>query len=151
MNYEDTEKKIKEYEQFVENRLKEDLKDIEVILNDKVSKYKNWEDVKETVKTVKEFREKDSDMSVRLDIGNGIVLNGEITDFENTYICIGLDYILEMDCDEANKYSDIRLKLLKKEIEHFRKLAVDVKVHIKMVLLAISELQSLVHPTSKKK
>lgn len=152
MNYEEVEKKIKDYEQFIETKLKEDLKDIEVILNDKVSKYKHWEDVKKIVKTVKEFKEKDTDMSVRLDVGGGILLTGEITDFENTYICIGLNYMLEMDCEEANKYSDIRLKLLKKEIEHFRKLAVDVKVHIKMMLLAINELQaSLVPPTLKKK
>ncbi|XP_018570358.1 uncharacterized protein LOC108910282 [Anoplophora glabripennis] len=151
MNSKEVERKIEEYEQFVEKRLKEDLKDIEVILNSKVSKYKDWEDVKQIVKTLKEFKAKDSDMSVRLDIGRGILLTGEIEDFESTYVCIGLGYMLEMDCDEANKYSDIRLKLLKKEIDHFRKLAVDVKVHIKMVLLAINELQvSLIPPTLKK-
>ncbi|KAJ8926157.1 hypothetical protein NQ314_021500 [Rhamnusium bicolor] len=147
---EDIQRKIKEYETFVEDKLKEDLKDIEAILNEKTTKYKEWEDVKQVVKTVKEFKEKDSDMSVRLDIGSGIMATGEITDFENTYVCIGLGYMLQMDCDEADKYSNIRIKLLKREIDHFRKLAVDVKVHIKLVLLAINELRSSLEPVNLK-
>ncbi|KAG5870920.1 hypothetical protein JTB14_004141 [Gonioctena quinquepunctata] len=114
-------KKIEDYEHFIEDR---------------------WQEVKQVVKTVREFKEKDRDMLVRLDIGCGIMATGEITDFERTYVDIGLGYKLEMDCDEADKYSDIRLKLLTKEIEHFRNLAVDVKVHIKLVLLAINELQA---------
>ncbi|KAJ8915797.1 hypothetical protein NQ315_004609 [Exocentrus adspersus] len=143
MNKKDVINKLREYEQFVE-KLKVDLKEIEGILKDKASKYKDWEDVKHVVRTVKEFKEKDVDMSVRLDIGDDVMVSGEISDYESTYVCIGLGYMLEMDCDEANKYSDIRLKLLKKEIDHYRELAVGVKVHIKMTLLAMHELQASV-------
>lgn len=134
--------KIQDYERFIEEKLKIDLKEIEVILNEKVSKYKEWEEVKNVVETVKDFKKQDSDMLVRVDIGSGIMVTGEVTDYERTYICIGLDYMLEMDPEEAEKYSDIRLRLLKKEIDHFRKLAVNIKVHIKLVLLAINELQT---------
>lgn len=146
MSTEVVQQKIKEYEHFIEDRLKNDLKDIEFILNDKVTKYKEWEEVKQVVKTVKDFKSRNRDMSVRLDVGGGIMASGEITDYETTYVCIGLGYMLEMDCDEADKYSDIRLRLLKKEIDHFRKMAVDVKINIKMVLLAINELQASTLP-----
>ncbi|CAH0546117.1 unnamed protein product [Brassicogethes aeneus] len=143
-------KKINEYEKYIEEKLKSDLKEIELKLSDKVKKYKDWEDVKEIAKTVKEFKEKDRDMLVRVDIGNNIQVTGEITDYERTYVKIGLGYLLEMECREADKYSDIRLRLLKKEIDHLRKLAVNVKVHIKLVLLAINELQaSLITETVK--
>nr|CAH7756257.1 unnamed protein product [Callosobruchus chinensis] len=142
MGIQEVQHKVSEYENFIEERLKRDLKDIEFILQDKVTKFKEWEEVKQVTRTVKDFKAKNRDMSLRIDVGDGIMTCGEVSDYERTYVCIGLGYMLEMDCDEAEKYADIRLKILKKEIDHLRNMAVEVKVHIKMVLLAISELQA---------
>lgn len=150
MNSNEIKEKVREYENFVEEVLKKDLKEIERTLNEKVTKYKEWEEVKVMADIVKEFKEKDHDMRVQVDMGKGIMVSGEICDYEQTFVNIGLGIILEMDCNEAVKYSDIRLRLLKKEITHFRKLAVDVKVHIKMVLLAINELQKSILSQHKK-
>lgn len=140
MNSMAVQEKIKEYQNFVEETLKSDLKEIEKSLNEKVAQYKDWDEVKLMVDVVKEFKNKDHDMLLQVNIYKDIFVNGEISDYERTYINVGLGIILEMDCEEATRYSNIRQNLLKKEISHFRKLAVEVKVHIKMVLLAISEL-----------
>lgn len=150
MNSNEIQEKVREYESFVEDILKNDLREIEKTLNEKVTQYKEWEEVKVMTDNVNEFKEKNRDMLVQLDIGRGIMVKGEICDYEQSYVNIGLGIILEMDCEEAVKYSDIRLRLLKKEITHFRKLAVDVKVHIKMVLLAINELQKAISIPKKK-
>ncbi|RZC36772.1 Prefoldin domain containing protein [Asbolus verrucosus] len=143
MNPEELNNKIKGYETFLEETLKKDLSDVQDILKEKIRKYKEWEEVKQITKTLNEFKEKDRDMPVRVGLGCGVHVNGEVIDYERTYISIGLGYLLEMDCDEANKYSNIRMRSLKRDIDHYRKLAVTVKVNIKMVLLAINELQSL--------
>lgn len=140
MNSNEIQEKVGEYDNFVEV-LKNDLRDIEKTLNEKVTQYNEWEEVKAMADIVNEFKEKNCDMLVQLDIGRGIMVKGEICEYKQTYVNIGLGIVLEMDCQETVKYSDIRLCLLKKEITHFRKLAVDIKVHIKMVLLAINELQ----------
>jgi prefoldin subunit 5 len=136
-------KKIQEYEAFLEDTLKRDLAEVQNILKEKVKKHKEWEEVKQVVKTMNEFKEKDRDMVVRVGLDCGVHVTGEVTDFERSYVNVGLGYLLEMDCYEADKYSEIRMRGLKKDIEHYRKLAVHVKVNIKMVLLAINELQSL--------
>lgn len=136
-------KKIGEYETFLEETLKKDLADVQNILKDKVKKYKEWEEVKQVTKTINEFKEKDRDMVVRVGLGSGVHVTGEVSDFERTFVNVGLGCLLEMDCDEADKYSDIRMRSLKKDIDHYRNLAVHIKVNIKMVLLAINELQSL--------
>ncbi|XP_056631363.1 uncharacterized protein LOC130441624 [Diorhabda sublineata] len=151
MDTQKVQQKINEYELFVEEKLKSDLKDIETILEDKSSKYKEWEEVQNVVKVIRNFKDKNRDMNVKVDIGKGLLAQGEITDFERSYINIGLGYMLEMDCDEADKYSTIRMNFLKKEISHFRKLAIDVKVHIKLTLLAINELQATLVPSKQKK
>lgn len=137
--------KITEYKNFIEEKLKPDLKDIEIILADKASKYKEWNELKNVVDVIKDFKEKDRDMHIQMELGSDIHTFGNISDYENFYVDIGLGYLLEMNCDEAIKYSDIRLRLLKKEIDQLRKLAVNVKVHIKMVLLALNELQTALY------
>ncbi|XP_028132574.1 protein UXT homolog [Diabrotica virgifera virgifera] len=148
MNVKEVQEKVKEYENFIEDKLKPDLEDIVVILKDKSTKLKDWEEVKTTVKTVRRSKEKDRDMVVKVDIGGGILAQGEISDLEQIYVDVGLGYMLEMNHQEADRYADIRMNLLKKEIAHFRKMAVDVKVNIKLILLALSELQATVTPTN---
>lgn len=143
MSFEEVNNKVKQYETFIEETLKRDLKEVQDILDDKVEKYKDWEQVKEVTKTMKEFKAKDRDMNVRVELGCGVHVQGEVSDYERTYVNVGLGYLLEMDCDEADKYSDIRMRSLNRDIDHYRQLAVSIKVNIKMVLLAINELQSL--------
>ncbi|XP_072400047.1 protein UXT homolog [Diabrotica undecimpunctata] len=148
MNVNEVQEKVKEYENFIEDKLKRDLEDIVVILKDKSSKLKDWEEVKTTVKTIRSSKEKNRDMVVKVNIGGGILAQGEISDLEQIYIDVGLGYMLEMNHEEADRYADIRMNLLKKEIAHFRKMAVDVKVNIKLILLALSELQATLTPTN---
>ncbi|CAG9841038.1 unnamed protein product [Diabrotica balteata] len=148
MNVNEVQEKVKEYENFIEDKLKRDLEDIVVILKDKSTKLKDWEEVKTTVKTIRRSKEKNRDMVVKVNIGGGILAQGEISDLEQIYIDVGLGYMLEMNHEEADRYADIRMNLLKKEIAHFRKMAVDVKVNIKLILLALSELQATLTPTN---
>ncbi|XP_050296601.1 protein UXT homolog [Anthonomus grandis grandis] len=138
----DLHKKLKQYEHFIDQKLKPDLKDIESTLAKKSMECKEWIDLKTVVGIICEFKDTDRDMNVQLPLGNDVTTFAKICDYESTYVNVGLGCILEMDREEASKYADIRLRLLQKEINHLRKLAVNVKVHIKMVLLAISELQA---------
>ncbi|XP_044751199.1 protein UXT homolog [Coccinella septempunctata] len=136
------EEKIKKYELFVEEKLKTDLRKVDDTLLIKNKLYQEWEEVENMCKTIQEFKEKDRDMLMKLELGDGVLVQGEVTNFNDVFIDIGLGHILKMEPDEAIKYAGIRKRVLKKEVEHYRKLAVDIKVHIKFVLLAISELQS---------
>uniref|UniRef100_A0AAR5NYP4 Uncharacterized protein n=1 Tax=Dendroctonus ponderosae TaxID=77166 RepID=A0AAR5NYP4_DENPD len=117
--------KLKEYECFIEDKLKRDLRDIELLLNSKAAQCEEWNELK-----------------TMFELGNGVAAFGSISDYETTFVDVGLGYLLEMQPNEAGKYADIRLRLLQKEMLHLRELAVGVKVRIKMVLLAIGELQA---------
>lgn len=119
---------------------------MEEALDKKSKAYKAWEEVKAVVKHWKYIKEKDRDTNIQVDIGCGVSVFAEVTEFDKMNIDIGLGIMLEMDYDEAEKYADIRLNLIRKEINHLRNLAVDIKVHIKLVLLAVYELQLSVKP-----
>ncbi|XP_066156248.1 protein UXT homolog [Euwallacea fornicatus] len=135
-------KKLQEYENFIEEKLKPDLREIETTLSLKSNQSKEWTELKNILTVLREFKEKDQDMNVQFNMGHEIASFAKICDYETVYVDVGLGYLLEMDCDEANKYADIRLNLLQKEINHLRQLAVNVKVHVKLALLAIGELQN---------
>lgn len=141
--------KVKEYETYINDTLKRDLQCIEGELNKQLEVYKEWEDVKHTTTKWKRIKDRDCDTNLQIDLGCGVSAFAEVTEFEHVYIDVGLGILLEMDHIEAGKYADIRLKYITKQVAHLRKLAVNVKVHIKLILLAIYELQSSVVSNSK--
>lgn len=149
MEKREVEEKVKEYETYIEDTLKRDLKSIETELNKQQELYKEWEEVKHVTKYWKRIKERDCDTNLLVDLGCGVSAHAEVTDFDKMYIDIGLGILLEMDDVEASKYADIRLNFIKKQVAHLRKLAVNVKVHIKLILLAIYELQSSVASDTK--
>ncbi|KAJ8981191.1 hypothetical protein NQ317_014835 [Molorchus minor] len=121
---------------YVEDKLKTDLKDIDVILKGKASKYKDWDDVKQVAKTVREFKERDSDMALTVKL-----------QILKVYMCaLDLAICWKWTAARSRQILGYQDEGFKKEIDHFRKLAVDVKVHIKLVLLAINELQATLSP-----
>ncbi|KAK5639934.1 hypothetical protein RI129_010745 [Pyrocoelia pectoralis] len=130
--------KIKSYENFIEDKLKNDLKEIEVSLNKKSDNLKLWQELKNSIVHLKEA--KTDELNVTFELGLGVFVGARIEEMEKVIVNIGCDCYLEMYYDEAIKYADIRMKYLSKEIEFFRQQAVHVKAHIKLVLLAINEL-----------
>lgn len=139
MEVTEKENKIKEYHKFIDETLKVDLKEIESILEKKVEKYKQWEELKDVVNMLRTMQ--DRDVNLQVPIGCGVFVNAETEPNDTIIVDIGLGCLLEMNYSETEKYSNIRMNLLKKEIEHYRSLAVNVKVKIKLTLLAINELQ----------
>ncbi|XP_045470261.1 uncharacterized protein LOC123677650 [Harmonia axyridis] len=151
MKIEDIEEKIKKYELYIEEDLKNDLKKVDDTLRLKNSMYQEWEEVENMSKTIQEFNEKDRDMLLKLELGDGVLVQGEVTNFNDVFVDIGLGHILKMEPVEAIKYAGIRKNILKKEVDHNRKLAVEIKTRIKFTLLAISELQSTILPPEQEK
>ncbi|KAK9888917.1 hypothetical protein WA026_001138 [Henosepilachna vigintioctopunctata] len=81
-------------------------------------------------------------MNLKFEIGTGVSTFAEVSDHDEVYVNIGLGFLLKMEPEEAIKYAKIRKKALKREVEHNRKLAVEIKVRIKLVLLALNELNN---------
>ncbi|KAB0792558.1 hypothetical protein PPYR_14517 [Photinus pyralis] len=131
--------KLKSYENFIEEKLKNDLKELETALTKKSDDFKLWQELKNSLVHLKEA--KDDELNVTFEMGLGVFIGARVEEREKVIVNIGCDCYLEMYYDEAIKYADIRMKYLTKEIEFFRQQAVHVKAHIKLVLLAMNELK----------
>lgn len=143
MTRSEIELKLKTYEDYLEDRLKYDLKCIEDHLRQKSEIYQEWLEIKNVGKYWKYLQKKNCDANVQVEIGNGVNTFAKVKEFDRLLVDIGAGVLLEMDCEEACKYATIRMNVLRKEITHLRRMAVNVKVHIKLVLLAMYELQKV--------
>lgn len=138
--------KIETYNDFIEDKLKEDLKHTQIALEKLHEEKQNWMDAKLNFKMLRTFKEKCPQQDLCMDIplaewGNkSITASTIITDVEKVHVDIGCGVRLTMELDHADKYADIRLKLIEKQIEHYMDMAVQIKVHIKVTLLAVNEL-----------
>lgn len=140
MNESEKKLKIDEYQKFIDETLKVDLKEIETNLRKKFDKFKEWEELKDIVRMLK--MKQDQDVNLQVPIGCNVYVNAETETNDTVLVDVGLGCLLEMNYIETDKYCNIRMGLLKKEIEHYRSFAVNVKVKIKLTLLAINELKS---------
>ncbi|KAK4872964.1 hypothetical protein RN001_014993 [Aquatica leii] len=113
--------KISSYENFIEDKLKKDLRDLEELLSKKNEQHKLWQDLKNFIQHVNEF--KNEELNTTFELGLGIFLGAKIENAETVIVNIGCDCYLDMYFDEAVKYADIRMKYLKKEIDFLRQQA----------------------------
>lgn len=136
------ENKIQSYESFVD-KLKRDLQEVESVLEKKVSHYRCWLDLKNTIYHLRKC-ETDDEIVGTFPFGQNIYMMAKLEEEDKIIVNIGCNCCLEMSYEEAQKYSDIRMKFSKKEIDHWRNQAVTIKSHLKLVLLAIYEIRNTV-------
>ncbi|XP_018331170.1 protein UXT homolog [Agrilus planipennis] len=134
--------KIEEYENFIEKKLKRDLAEIEEILEKKYENYSHWADLKSLIQGLKLQQNEEKEYDIAVDMGCSVFAHGRIEEENVVFVNIGCECYLPMDYNEASKYADIRIKVIEREMEHYRKLAVQVKMNIKLFLLAIEELNT---------
>lgn len=137
----DMNSKVREYECFLNDTLKEDLKFLEKKLKEVNEKLSNWLTLKKTISEIKECKE---GFKTYADLGCGISCKAIVSDTSVININVGLNIYLKLTMDDAYKYCDFRINILEQEVEHIKKQAIQVNAHIKIVLLGLQEIQALV-------
>lgn len=141
----DVTEKILQYQSFIDENLMQDLKDIEGRLNRLYSEETEYSQLKSSVQAIKEnYKE---GFKTQVEVGCDMFIQAEVSNVSEIIVDVGLGYHLEMDTEETIRYSDIRLNILKLQIEHALKQTIKIKGHIKLVLLAIHELKNKSNPS----
>lgn len=133
--------KIKQYESFLNDNLKEDLKFLETKLKEVNEKLSNWYIIKKSANDLRDHHAKG--FKTYVDLGCGIMCQANVPDPSVININIGLNVYLKMTLDEADQFCNWKINICKKEIEHIQMQANKVKAHIKLVLLGLQELQNV--------
>lgn len=137
-NIDDT---ILKYENFINDVLKEDLRKLELRLQETNAEVADLIQQKHTLKVVTDKSMHPNGFKTQVNLGCNFFMEASVQDTSKLLMNVGLNHYLEFSIEEANRYLDVRIKAFEKNVEELQTKAAETKAHIKLMLFGIGELQ----------
>ncbi|KAJ3437521.1 protein uxt [Anaeramoeba flamelloides] len=134
--------KIVQYEQFINEKLKPDLKkvlDARDKIYERISKYLVLQN---NIKLVQE--NKINHMSTLINLASNFYVQSKVNDTSKIILCVGLDVYLEFTLEDAIEWITKKTETLTKEAEEYTQKSLDIKADLRIVSEGIFELMRLI-------
>lgn len=125
------------FEELINERLKQDLAVISLQVDSVCQTIADYLKVKSALKI---FKSNPKDVRVQTNIGCNFYAQCHIDDASKIYLCIGQDYFLLMELDEALTMIDFKEKQWMKQLDLLQQKASNIKAYIKIALEAMGRL-----------
>lgn len=125
-------------EDFINGKLKEDLKYYEQHLKQLTDESLEYTQLKHQVTTIKNHLPGDS-FKTQVNIGGDFFMQAKVPSKETILVNVGLNTYVEFSLDEAERYALMKTNILDKQAEVIRDEVCKIKAHIKLCLLAIGD------------
>jgi len=137
--------KVIRYEEFINERLRPDLKNVLDADERTCAEIANCHQIKLFIQQLKSrsFGQDSDEIKVKTDLGCSFFVEAVIEDTSRVSVYLGLGIYLEMSRDEAIEYIDKREKVLESKRKILLEKASNIKAHIKLVLEGLRELQGI--------
>lgn len=145
----DVPKKVEIYEQFLNEKLKNDLKSVFKERDQMYAELNEYLQVKNTIENIiKQILPSKNDnenieLKTKVDLGCNFYVNAVVPNANRIFIAIGYGFYLEMTFDEALRFIEKKSKSINETINELNKQASLIKANIKLVLEGIKEIQNL--------
>ncbi|KAL2735433.1 protein UXT [Vespula squamosa] len=139
----DIQKKILQFEAFINGVLRVDLAKLEEKLDSKNTDIAEFLQLKNIITTFQSSDFNKKDFKTQVDIGNNFYVEAHVQDVSNILLDVGLGHYVEFSLEEALVIINVRIKLFEKQIAHIRKQIARTNAHIKLILIGIRDLQGL--------
>lgn len=134
--------KIQQYEHFLSNVLRQDLKE-ELERRDKLFEdIANHSQLKQTIDCIL-LANCDEGLRTQVDLGSNFYVQAHVPDVSHIYVNVGLGIHIELTLEEAQTFIDKRLKILNKKVQQSTKKSAKIKGDIKYVYELLKQLQGL--------
>lgn len=135
--------KLLHYETFINNVLKEDLKNIDQNLQRVNAEIVEFSQIKQTLGLLQNTSDFPDGFKTQVDVGCNFFIEAKVTDPSSMLFDIGLNHFLEFTKEEAERFVELRIKALEKMSTGLRESSAAAKAHIKLMLLFMGQLQNL--------
>ncbi|XP_047033735.1 protein UXT homolog [Helicoverpa zea] len=135
------EETILKYENFINDVLKEDLRNLELRLQQINAEIADLIQQKHTLKVITDKEIHPNGFKTQVNLGCNFFMEAAVVDTSKMLMNIGLNHHLEFTVEEANKYLDVRIKAFESKAKELQTKAAETKAHIKLMLFGIGELQ----------
>ena len=132
---------VLQYESFINDVLKEDLKKILTQRDEIYSKIAEYLQLRRIIEQMQE--NKNSTSKVMTDLGCNFYCQAEITDTSKVLIAVGFGFFVEFTMNEGLKFITKKVDLLTKQAEKLTKDSASIKARIKLILTGLRDLQLL--------
>lgn len=132
--------KVVVFEELVNENLRQDLIDVSRQVDIICQTIADYLKVKSALKI---FKTNSRDVRVQTNIGCNFYAECQVEDASKVYICVGSDYYLLMDLDEALKMIEFKEKQWTQQLDLLQEKASKIKAHIKIALEALGRLYEM--------
>lgn len=122
---------VQAVEEVINDKLRQDLVAISEQVDRTCTTIADYIKVKAALKL---FKTNSKNVRVQSNLGCNFYAQCHIDDASKVYLCVGQNYFLHMDLDEALKMIDFKEKQLMKELDNLQLKASKIKAYIKVAL-----------------
>mmetsp|Transcript_21076 Transcript_21076/g.53568 ORF Transcript_21076/g.53568 Transcript_21076/m.53568 type:complete len:146 (+) Transcript_21076:94-531(+) len=133
--------KVRQYEQFLNDVLKEDLRKCNIQRAKVQAELKEYHELEQNLKLLQEAPSKE--LKTQVDLGAEVLCQARVPDTSRVFLGIGLGFHVETDLSDAPRVIGIRTAALKQKEADSLLQAGKIRAHIKLVEGALAELQKL--------
>ncbi|KAK0064252.1 protein UXT [Biomphalaria pfeifferi] len=145
----DKENKLLEYETFLNDRLKLDLRNV-LEQRDKIyEEISEYLQLQSTIHKIEEDIIPECELKTKVDLGCNFYVQANVSDPSKICVAIGFGFFLEMTLPEALSFINKKTERLQEKAADLTLEACKIKGHIKLVLEGLRELQGLPNETIK--
>lgn len=142
-----TEKKIQEYEAFLNDILREDLKKVLAEREKLCQEVLDLQQLKTVIERLQEVEISESSFKTRVDLGCNFYVQANVTDTKFIFVKAGLDIFVQLTLEEAVTFIDKKVAFLDKKIDKTLKVSAEINAHIQLILQGLRELSNLSYPS----
>ncbi|KAJ8713874.1 hypothetical protein PYW08_007494 [Mythimna loreyi] len=135
------EETILKYENLINDVLKEDLRKLELRLQQVNAEITDLVQQKQTLKVITNKEIHPDGFKTQLNLGCNFFMEATVPDTSKLLMNVGLNHHIEFTIEEAYKYLDVRIKAFEEKATELQNKASETKAHIKLMLFCIGELQ----------
>ncbi|KAK3585896.1 hypothetical protein CHS0354_038432 [Potamilus streckersoni] len=135
--------KVVEYEKFLNETLRSDLRKI-LEARDKIySQTAEYLQLKNVIERMKETDLSQDELKTKVDLGCNFYCQANVPDVSKIFVCVGFGFYVEFTLEEALRFIEKKTARLTEEANNLTKDASKVKANINIILEGLKEMQHL--------
>uniref|UniRef100_A0A6M2CQF5 Putative transcriptional regulator uxt n=1 Tax=Rhipicephalus microplus TaxID=6941 RepID=A0A6M2CQF5_RHIMP len=135
--------KVLQYETFLNDVLKEDLRKCLEERDRICAKLAELLQLRTVVERIQEVAANKETFRTQVDLGSNFYVQAVVPDVSKIFVQVGMGFFVEMTHEETLWFVGRREALLETELQRVSKESANIKAHIQMVLQGLRELQGL--------
>ncbi|XP_072026474.1 protein UXT homolog [Amphiura filiformis] len=139
----DVSAKVTEYEKFVNEVLRRDLKNVLDTRDEIYGKIAEYLELKTVIEKIQDSELGSGELKTKIDLGCNFYVQAKVPDASKIFVQVGFGFFVEFTLAEALKFIDKKVKHLTESTDKLTKNSAQIKAHIKLVYEGLRELQNL--------